>query len=141
MLEDAMLLKRPDLLSLVKFAGFSTFSGLVTHYLMNARERKPVTARNVLIATGCDSGLGYSMAIHGHDHLSLSVIACVQRLKSPGAENLRQMYQHSKRFHLVELEITRDDSIDCMRAFVEDFFAKNADLGELTEIFKIFSLS
>ncbi|KAG5669395.1 hypothetical protein PVAND_017282 [Polypedilum vanderplanki] len=128
MIEDAMLLKRPDFYSFVKFAGLSTFSGLVTHYLMNPVEKKLVDERNVLIATGCDSGLGYSIAIHCHEKLNISVIACVQHLKSPGAEKLRNMFEKSKRFHLVELEITKDDSIDNVRKYVQNFFERNEDL-------------
>ena len=129
MIEDAMLLKRPDFLSFIKFAGFSTFSGLVTHYLMNPREKAIVNERNVVIATGCDSGLGYSIALHCHEQLSMSVVACVHQLNSTGALKLKKMFESSNRFHMIELELTEDESINGVKKFVNELLESNNDLG------------
>lgn len=129
MFEDAMLLKRPDFLSFVKFAGFSTFSGLVTHYLMNPRERAVVKDTNVIVTTGCDSGLGYSIALHCHEKLNMSVVACVHQLNSSGAIKLKKLFENSNRFHMVELEITEDESIDGVKKFVNQLLESNKELG------------
>lgn len=50
-----MLLKTPDMLSFVKFASLSAFSGATTYYLMNPREKRMVDERNLVVTTGCDS--------------------------------------------------------------------------------------
>lgn len=126
-----MLLKKPNFLSIFKFASLSTLSGITTYYLMNPRERKMVDEKNLLVATGCDSGLGYSIAIHCHENLKMSVLACVHKKNSSGAEKLRSMFDGSKRFHMVELEITRDDSINEVKTFVEELLNEKKDLGEI----------
>lgn len=125
-----MLLKRPDFLSFFKFASLSTLSGFTSYYLMNPRERKMVNEKNLLVATGCDSGLGYSMAIHCHENLKMSVLACVHHKSSKGAEKLKSMFATSNRFHLVELEVTRDDSINEVKHFIEELLDERKDLGE-----------
>jgi hypothetical protein len=56
--EIEMLLSKPDFLSFLKFSALSTVSGLISYKLVNAVEMKRVNERNVLITTGCDSGLG-----------------------------------------------------------------------------------
>ena len=126
-----MLLKKPDFLSFVKFAGFSTFSGLVTHYLMNPREKMVVNETNVVVTTGCDSGLGYSLAIHCHEKLRMSVVACVHQLNSTGALKLKKLFANSNRFHIVELEITEDVSISEVKKFVNKLLESNKELGKL----------
>lgn len=124
-----MLLKRPDFLSFVKFAGFSTFSGLVTHYLMNPREKSRVNSSHVVVATGCDSGLGYTMALHCHEKLQMSVVACVHQLNSTGAMKLKKLLENSDRFHMIELEITKDESINGVKKFVNKLLESNQHLG------------
>jgi hypothetical protein len=131
-----MLLKKPDFLSFFKFASLSTFSGFTTYYLMNPREKKMVNEKNLIVATGCDSGLGYSIAVHCHENLKMSVLACVHQKSSRGAEKLKKLFEGSQRFHMLELEITRDDSINGVKSFIEELLNEKKDLGEKFKIFK-----
>lgn len=121
-----------DLTSFAKFASFSALGGITTYYLMNPREKRTVNSRNLIITTGCDSGLGYSIVLHCHDSLNMSVVACVHHLGSKGAMKLTDMFASSSRFHLVELEITKNESIQTVRKFVEDLLEKNKELSKKT---------
>lgn len=120
-----------DFSAFVKFLSFSAIGGATTYYLMNPREKKPVSSKNLVIATGCDSGLGYSIAALCHN-LNISVVACVHSISSNGATKLSELFGNSKRFHLVELEVTEADSVKSVKDFVEDLLEKNKDLRKST---------
>lgn len=98
---------------------------------MNPREKKLMNEKNLLVATGCDSGLGYSIAVHCHENLKMSVLACVHHKRSKGAEKLKNMFGNSNRFRMVELEITRDDSINELKSFIEELLEEINDLGNV----------
>lgn len=108
---------------------------------MNPREKKLVNERNLVVATGCDSGLGYSIAVHCHENLKMAVLACVHQKTSKGAEKLRTMFDGSDRFHMIELEITKDDSINEVKSFIEDLLNEKRDLGNFIKNLTDFSLS
>jgi 3-hydroxybutyrate dehydrogenase len=132
-----MLLKRPDFLSLVKFSAFSGVSALTSYFLMNAREKHSMNGKNVIVTTGCDSGLGFSIAIYCHEKLNMCVISCVNNHKSRGALKLREMFGNSNRFHMIELEITKDESIEHVRKYVENFMAGNVNMGNVVLHFSV----
>lgn len=119
-----------DLTSFAKFISFSTLGAVTTYYLMNPRQKVPVNENNVVVTTGCDSGLGYSMAIHCHNSLNMTVVACVQFLNSKGALKLQDQFATSKRFHIVELEVTKNVSVETVNKFVEEILQKNKDLSK-----------
>lgn len=128
------LAKFGDFSSFLKFVSFSTLGGATTYYLMNQRSRRSVNAREVIVTTGCDSGLGYSIAVHCHNVLNMSVVACVQHPDSKGAIKLRNMFGSSTRFHIVELEITKPEKIKAVNEFVQGLLEKNKDLREFTRL-------
>lgn len=97
---------------------------------MNPREKKIMNDKNLVITTGCDSGLGYSMAVHCHDKLKLSIVACVYQKNSKGAEKLKTLYGDSNRFHMVELDVTRDSSINELKTFIEELLQEKSGLGK-----------
>ena len=130
MLSDAMLLKKPDFISFFKFAGLSSLSMFKTYKLVNPRDKRPINEKNVVVATGCDSGLGFSMAIHCHEKLKMSIIACVLNKQSSGAQKLKEMFVSSERFHLIELDVTKDESIDAVRKFVHEILEDKNELGK-----------
>lgn len=116
-----------DFSSFAKFFSFSAIGGITTYYLMNPREKKSVNSKNLVIATGCDSGLGYSIATRCHN-LNMSVVACVHKLNSKGAAKLRDLFSNSKRFYMLELEVTQAQSVKAARRFIEDLLEKNKEL-------------
>lgn len=117
-----------DFTSFMKFLTFSALSGATTYYLMNPRIKRNMNSRNVIVTTGCDSGLGYSLAIHCHNTLNMSVVACVQYLNSKGASKLNEMFSASERFHMVELEVTKNESVETAKDFVDKLLEKNKEL-------------
>lgn len=126
-----MLLSKPDFAGFSKFVSFSALGGFTTWWLMNPREKKTVNTKNVIVTTGCDSGLGYSLAIYCHDKLNMSVIACIHQSDSRGATKLREMFSSSKRFHMVQLEVTKSESINRVEQFVRELLDKNKELGKM----------
>lgn len=124
------LAKFGDFGSFFKFVSFSTLGGATTYYLMNQHSKRSVNAREVVITTGCDSGLGYSIAVHCHNVLNMSVVACVQHQESKGSVKLRNMFGNSSRFHIAELDITKPEKIMAVHEFVQDLLEKNKDLRE-----------
>lgn len=123
-----------SLSALMKFVSFSALGGITSYYLMNPRERRLMNSKNLIVATGCDSGLGYSAAIHCHRHLNMAVVACVHDINSKGAKNLKEIFSESNRSYLVELEITEDASVKNLEKFLRDLLGKNKQLGEEKKI-------
>ena len=119
-----------DFSSLIKFISFSALSGATTYYLMNPRVKKSMSMKDVIVTTGCDSGLGYSIAVHCHNNLNMSVVACVLNQESRGASKLKELFSSSKRFHLVELDVTIPESVQKLKKFVEQLLEQNKDLRE-----------
>lgn len=122
-----------DLSSFAKFVSLSALGGFTTYWLMNPRQKQNVGAKNVVVATGCDSGLGYSIAVHCHNNLNMSVVACVHELNGKGANKLKTLFSDSKRFHIVELEVTKNESVESVRKFVQDLLDKNKELSKLQQ--------
>lgn len=120
-----------NLAAFSKFFTLSAIGGITSYYLANPRHKRFVDGRNVVVTTGCDSGLGYSIAVHCHNVLNMSVVACVHHLDSKGAVKLKNLFSTSDRFHIVELEVTRNESIEAVNKFVVELLQKNKHLREL----------
>ena len=60
----------------------------------------------------------------------MAVVACVHDLNSKGALNLKDIFSGSNRSHLLELEITEDQSVKNLKEFVENLLQKNKQLGK-----------
>ncbi|KAF4532258.1 hypothetical protein B566_EDAN004345 [Ephemera danica] len=65
-----------------------------------------------VIISGCDSGLGYSLAVHCHDKLGLAVFAGCLKEDSEGAFRLGK--RGSNRMHIVPLDITSNESLTAL---------------------------
>jgi NAD(P)-dependent dehydrogenase (short-subunit alcohol dehydrogenase family) len=134
-----MFLHKPDLASFIKFATLSFFSGVTTYILANPRGKRLLSEKNLIVTTGCDSGLGYSIAVHCHEKLKASIVACVHQKHSRGAEKLKAKFGNSKRFHMCELDVTQNSSINELRRFVEELLETKEELGNFAANFKFSS--
>lgn len=119
-----------DLSSFAKFLSFSALGGFTTYYLMNPRQKQIVNAKSLVVTTGCDSGLGYSMTLHCHNSLNMSVVACVHNINSKGASKLKSQLSSSNRFHIIELDVVKSESVDALTKFVNELLEKNKELSE-----------
>ncbi|XP_059475136.1 D-beta-hydroxybutyrate dehydrogenase, mitochondrial-like isoform X2 [Neocloeon triangulifer] len=80
--------------------------------------------------SGCDSGLGYSLAVHCHDKLGLTVFAGCLKPEGEGAFRLSQ--RGSNRMHIVPLDITKTDSVEKAKKTVYNLIhAKSLELTAL----------
>ncbi|KAL1115527.1 hypothetical protein AAG570_007556, partial [Ranatra chinensis] len=75
--------------------------------------------------TGCDSGLGYSLALHCCSSSGLTVFAGLLEPESPALNFLRGVAEESGRLHFVPLDVTRGESVN---AAVEHVSAKLKEL-------------
>lgn len=67
---------------------FFLFSGVIpVYYWRNARLK--INPKHLVVITGCDSGLGYSLALHCRS-LGAAVVAGVLNLESKNAKNLEE---------------------------------------------------
>lgn len=82
--------------------------------------------RKVLFITGCDSGLGFSLAQYAHEE-GFTVLAACLNLKSKGALELRRLFDAE--IKLIELDITQPVSVASAVEAVEDFLASNSKYG------------
>ena len=92
------------------------------------RERLKSNEKNVIIITGCDSGLGFTMALEALNKLNFTVIAAVHKIESEGAVLLRKE-AFGKNFYQIELDISDDQSIHDAVQIIDMFFTEHPDYG------------
>ncbi|XP_055906244.1 D-beta-hydroxybutyrate dehydrogenase, mitochondrial [Eupeodes corollae] len=73
------------------------------------RKLKTFSPKNVVFITGCDSGLGFTLALFCHS-LNMTVISGCHSCKSEGAK-LLQSVSDPKRMITVELDLLKQDTI------------------------------
>ncbi|XP_064535543.1 D-beta-hydroxybutyrate dehydrogenase, mitochondrial [Drosophila montana] len=78
------------------------------------RRQLSVGQRQVVLVTGCDSGLGHSLAVYCYQALHMTVISCCHNLESQGAQLLQQMScaAEQDRMHTWQLDLLQPASID-----------------------------
>ncbi|XP_017041859.1 D-beta-hydroxybutyrate dehydrogenase, mitochondrial [Drosophila ficusphila] len=92
------------------------------------RKQLKVDSRHVVIITGCDSGLGHSLAVYCHDLLRMTVVSCCHNLKSEGAKLLQALNSckdGQARMHTLELDLLEPDSIRRVHQQLKDILAKD----------------
>ncbi|KAJ8674300.1 hypothetical protein QAD02_005562 [Eretmocerus hayati] len=70
------------------------------------QDRRSANPTELVVITGCDSGLGYSLAVHCRENLGLQVVAGVLKPHGPGAQDLGK-----RGVHVLPLELMDDESI------------------------------
>lgn len=97
------------------------------------RNKKIGNENDLVIITGCDSGLGYNMAIKCHN-LGMNVVACVLNQNSDGANYLIKNYGKS-RLNVLELDLKKSDTILRTHNSVQDLLKKNNNLSKSAGIY------
>lgn len=87
--------------------------------------------RRAVVITGCDSGLGFSLALWSHD-LGLWVFATCLREDGAGARRLRELCPNSQRLHVLQMDVTDAQSVFTARDGVIRLLKKyGLELGAL----------
>lgn len=93
--------------------------------------------RKVIFITGCDSGLGFSLAQHAHEK-GFSVLAACLNLNSKGAIELQRLFGAG--IQQIELDITQDASVESAVRAVEDFLKNDPKYGKKALFSNFFAL-
>ncbi|CAG9762118.1 unnamed protein product [Ceutorhynchus assimilis] len=91
-----------------------------------SREKQKLVAnkKKVVIITGCDSGLGFSLAQHA-SKCGFTVIATFLSLDSKGSKEIKRLY--GGYIIQIQLDITDSNSIQNAVQTLEHYFSKNPD--------------
>lgn len=89
---------------------------------------KPDSSYAVLI-TGCDSGIGYSLACHCIEK-GLSVFAACLHLNSSGAQHLLQLHQELCSVHVIQMDVRETRSIQNAQSKIKGILSEDQNLGE-----------
>ncbi|XP_072391143.1 D-beta-hydroxybutyrate dehydrogenase, mitochondrial-like [Diabrotica undecimpunctata] len=88
----------------------------------NNKQIKP-NKKKVICITGCDSGLGFSLAQHTVD-MGFTVIAGFLSLDSKGCKEIRQKY--GKNIIQIQLDVTDSSSVKAAVQTIEHFLTRNS---------------
>jgi NAD(P)-dependent dehydrogenase (short-subunit alcohol dehydrogenase family) len=85
-----------------------------------------ISANQAVFITGCDSGLGYSFALHAHKLGFMVLAGCLQ----PDGEGGKQLLQLCpKRLHVLGIDVTSWPSVHAALKAVENILARDQLLG------------
>ncbi|CAD6994437.1 unnamed protein product [Ceratitis capitata] len=82
-----------------------------------------MTPKNVILITGCDSGLGHSLAMYCHS-LNMTVISACHNVNSDGARLLREL-DDSKRMLTIEVDLLKEETITHAYQYLTDMLHTN----------------
>ncbi|KAH8359455.1 hypothetical protein KR093_006807 [Drosophila rubida] len=92
------------------------------------RRQLSVGERQVVLVTGCDSGLGHSLAVYCHQTLNMTVISCCHNLQSQGAQLLQQLNEdgaREQRMHTWQLDLLQPDSIQQLQVKLQQLLSNS----------------
>lgn len=96
-------------------------------YIFSASEKYTPSKRKVVFISGCDSGLGFSLACHAHEK-GFTVVAACLNLDSKGANELQSKY--GDEILQIELDVTQSLSIKSAVDVVQNFLNTDQKYGE-----------
>jgi hypothetical protein len=101
------------------------FESSAIRRLLRKRNLSTVSANQAVFITGCDSGLGYSVALHAHK-LGFTVLAGCLHPEGEGGKQLLQACP--ERLHVLGLDVTNGPSVHAALKAVENL-ARDQLLG------------
>ncbi|XP_037952996.1 D-beta-hydroxybutyrate dehydrogenase, mitochondrial-like [Teleopsis dalmanni] len=81
---------------------------------------------NVIFITGCDSGLGFSLALFCHRALNMTVISACHNIDSDGAKMLQKL-SDTKRMLTIELDLLKQSTIAHAHKITNELLTQNRD--------------
>lgn len=110
---------------LIRTVAFTALTAGCFIYLAQDVTRTVKSSRNkVIFITGCDSGLGYSLAQHCQA-LGYTVIAGCLSLESKGARELASMA--TSHIRVLEMDVSKTHSVNTAVRYIERFLAKDGN--------------
>lgn len=100
---------------------------LVLLYVFRCPGQIKPSNNKIVFISGCDSGLGFSVAQHTSD-LGFKVIAGCLNLESHGAAELRKEY--GDKIKLIQLDITKPDTISTALNAITDVLKEDPENGK-----------
>lgn len=97
-------------------------------YVFQSSETAEPSLNKVIFITGCDSGLGFSLAQHACE-MGFTVLAGCLKLDSNGARELRTLFGSKVRH--IEVDVTRSTSVEVAVDVVKKFIYSNPDYRKL----------
>lgn len=97
------------------------------YYVFHAPGKATASLAKVVLVTGCDSGLGYSLASHLCE-AGFTVWAGCLSLESHGADKLAKLYPDQ--INLLPLDVTDTCSVEAIVDRLENFLTHNLDYGK-----------
>lgn len=94
-------------------------------YIGDCTKKNKITPNKTIFITGCDSGLGYSLALHSSD-LGFTVIAGCLNSNSEGAKSLKL----NDNLHVIQIDITIVKSIESAVKYVLNFLRSHPENGK-----------
>ncbi|XP_045171485.2 D-beta-hydroxybutyrate dehydrogenase, mitochondrial-like [Mercenaria mercenaria] len=106
--------------TIMTILGYVIWRGLQRIWSLFMEKTIEISGRGVFI-TGCDSGLGFAFARH-FDELGFIVFAGCLNEKGDGARQLKS--DCSKRLHIVEIDVTKEESVSSAFQYVKKHTAR-----------------
>lgn len=110
----------------------STLLFACVRYVYKAPKKEQISNKRVVFITGCDSGLGFSLAQHACA-MGFTVFAGCLSLQSEGAKELSRICEDIK---LLELNITLKENTESVLKYIEKYLEQHTDHGKYTHLFK-----
>lgn len=102
-------------------------TGAILLYFFRNRDVIKPSRNKFVFITGCDSGLGFSLAQHAYD-VGFSVIAGCLKSDSEGAQQLRELYR--QQIIVLELDITDAESVNKAVQITRDTLCRDPQNGK-----------
>lgn len=104
-------------------------------FISRTTEKLTSSRKKVVLITGCDSGLGFSLAQHAAD-MGYSVIAGFLSLESKGSKEIKRLY--GSQVVQIQLDITNPASINATVQTLEHLLGQNPGYCEYLVYSQIF---
>lgn len=103
-----------------------SLGSLIYVFNTSSPEKRKATNKQIVFISGCDSGLGFSMALHA-SQIGFTVIAGFLSLESEGAKEIRSMSKAN--IKQIELDITHHESVFVAVEALTHFLDCNSSYG------------